>query len=64
MRQQQAAWQEQHQRLSAALRPGEGGAVTYQDFLWAAENVRSRAFSGPYTGSSGALGPPWGGGGE
>lgn len=26
---------------------------SYEDFLWALENVRSRAFSGPYTGSSG-----------
>jgi len=30
---------------------------SYEDFLWALENVRSRAFSGPYTGSSGGSSP-------
>ena len=50
MRQQQRQWREHHAAASAAL---QGGATaSLADFLWAAENVRSRAFSGPYTGSS------------
>ncbi|PRW57714.1 SET domain-containing [Chlorella sorokiniana] len=49
IRQQQAAWRQQYDKFSAAVKQGKH---SYEDFLWALENVRSRAFSGPYTGSS------------
>lgn len=49
--------------VSADLRPHKLAWLScrsYGDFLWALENVRSRAFSGPYTGSSGACaGAEW-----
>ncbi|KAI7838732.1 hypothetical protein COHA_007528 [Chlorella ohadii] len=49
IRQQQAAWRQQYDKFCAAAKQGKH---SYEDFLWALENVRSRAFSGPYTGSS------------
>ena len=52
IKQQQTAWRQQFNRFCAAVRPGQGN-YSWDNFLWAAENVRSRAFSGPYTGSSG-----------
>ena len=52
IRQQQASWRQQYDKFAAALQPG-AGPCSWEDFLWAVENVRSRAFSGPYTGSSG-----------
>ncbi|EFN55457.1 hypothetical protein CHLNCDRAFT_52262 [Chlorella variabilis] len=51
IKQQQTAWRQQYNRFCAAVRPGQGN-YSWDNFLWAAENVRSRAFSGPYTGSS------------
>lgn len=51
VRQQQRQWRGHYEGLRAALRQG-APAVGWDDFLWAAENVRSRAFSGPYTGTS------------
>ncbi|PSC74531.1 SET domain-containing 4 [Micractinium conductrix] len=51
IRQQQASWRQQYDKFAAALQPG-AGPCSWEDFLWAVENVRSRAFSGPYTGSS------------
>lgn len=48
---QQQRWERQFQELKAALTPG-APPVTWDDFLWAMENVRSRSFSGPYTGAT------------
>lgn len=60
IQQQQGAWRQQYDQFCAAARAAQGGGggnkYSYEDFLWGLENVRSRAFSGPYTGSSGALG--------
>ncbi|KAL4418760.1 hypothetical protein ABPG77_005771 [Micractinium sp. CCAP 211/92] len=53
IRQQQASWRQQYERFCKAVQPGVGCSFAWEeDFLWAMENVRSRAFSGPYTGSS------------
>ncbi|KAL4457348.1 hypothetical protein ABPG75_012213 [Micractinium tetrahymenae] len=53
VRQQQGSWRQQYERFCKAVQPGVGRAFAWEDdFLWAMENVRSRAFSGPYTGSS------------
>lgn len=49
VRQQQRQWRQQYEGLSKALAPGQQ-PVSWEEFLWALENVRSRAFSGPYTG--------------
>ncbi|KAL4858313.1 Histone-lysine N-methyltransferase setd3 [Chlorella vulgaris] len=51
IKQQQASWRKHYSSFCAAMQPG-GGKFSWDDFVWAAENVRSRAFSGPYTGSS------------
>lgn len=57
IRQQQASWRQQYERFCKAVQPGVGRSFAWEeDFLWAMENVRSRAFSGPYTGSSGEQG--------
>ncbi len=57
IRQQQASWRQQYERFCKAVQPGVGCSFAWEeDFLWAMENVRSRAFSGPYTGSSGEQG--------
>jgi hypothetical protein len=47
---QKVAWEGYYRQLAAALQGGR--QVPYPRFVWAMENVRSRAFSGPYTGSS------------
>eukprot|EP00887_Chlorella_sp_A99_P007953 scaffold12.g7953.t1 len=47
---QQQQWRDLHARLAHAW--GGSGAPAWDDFLWAMENVRSRSFSGPWTGSS------------
>ena len=51
--QQRASWRQQFANYTAAAQQ-PAAKCSYEDFLWAMENVRSRAFSGPYTGSSGA----------
>lgn len=42
-------WADIHSRLASST---PGTPVTREDLYWAIENVRSRAFSGPYTGGS------------
>lgn len=49
---QQQDWRKHYQDLQKALLK-QGSSLSWEDdFLWAVENVCSRAFSGPYTGSS------------
>lgn len=50
---QRAAWRQQYDAFVKAAGAAGGPGASWDDFLWALENVRSRAFSGPYTGSSG-----------
>lgn len=52
IRQQRASWRQQYDNFCKAVQPAAGQAASWDEFLWALENVRSRAFSGPYTGSS------------
>ena len=42
-------WFEEFKEASQNLQGG--GNVTWEDFVWALENVQSRSFSGPYAGS-------------
>jgi hypothetical protein len=50
---QQQDWTRHYQDLQKALlEQGSSNLSWEEDFLWAVENVCSRAFSGPYTGSS------------
>jgi hypothetical protein len=48
---QRAAWREQYSRFAGAAAGLGGGGVGWERWVWAAENVRSRAFSGPYAGA-------------
>ncbi|GAB4823521.1 hypothetical protein N2152v2_010567 [Parachlorella kessleri] len=52
LQQQKQKWREQYDGLVAALTARGGPSVAWEEFLWAMENVRSRSFSGPYTGAS------------
>jgi len=50
---QQQDWTRHYQDLQKALLEQGSSKLSWEDdFLWAVENVCSRAFSGPYTGSS------------
>jgi hypothetical protein len=51
IKQQKKLWKEQYDQFKAGAKALGGSNVTYERFLWAAENVRSRAFSGPYAGA-------------
>lgn len=51
IRQQRTVWKEQYDKFKQAAKGLGGDGVSYERFLWAAENVRSRAFSGPYAGA-------------
>lgn len=48
VKKQQANWKKQYEDLCKALK----SPLSYDEFIWALENVCSRAFSGPYAGSS------------
>ena len=48
---QKKLWKEQYELFKSGAKGLPGSNVSYERFLWAAENVRSRAFSGPYAGS-------------
>lgn len=45
--QQKQSWHEHYKNMQAA---SVGVSVTEEDLVWALECVRSRAFSGPYSG--------------
>lgn len=45
--QQKQSWQEHYKNMQAA---SVGTSVSEEDLVWALECVRSRAFSGPYSG--------------
>ena len=49
--QQQKLWQDQYALFQKEAKGLGGANVSYERFVWAAENVRSRAFSGPYAGA-------------
>jgi SET domain len=51
IKQQRKLWKEQYELFKKGAKGLGGAHVTYDKFLWAAENVRSRAFSGPYAGA-------------
>lgn len=48
---QREQWRQQYDAMVAASKGLPGASVTWERFLWALENVRSRAFSGPYAGA-------------
>lgn len=50
VKQQKNEWAQQYSKLQAALQAG--AAVSKDEFFWALISVRSRAFSGPYIGST------------
>lgn len=49
--QQRTQWKQHYGRFIEASRGLEGASVSWDEYLWATENVRSRAFSGPYAGA-------------
>jgi hypothetical protein len=51
IQQQKKLWKEQFDQFKEGAEGLKGSRVNYARFLWAVENVRSRAFSGPYAGS-------------
>jgi len=51
IQQQKLLWKEQFDQFKMEAKGLKGSSVDYARFLWAAENVRSRAFSGPYAGA-------------
>lgn len=51
IQQQKKLWKAQYDQFKAGSKGLKGSNVSYERFLWAAENVRSRAFSGPYAGA-------------
>lgn len=48
---QQKQWKEQYQGFIQAAASPQAKSISWDKFVWAAENVRSRAFSGPYAGA-------------
>jgi hypothetical protein len=52
VKEQRQRLKEAHARFATATEGREGASVSsWDDFIWAAEAVRSRAFSGPYAGA-------------
>jgi hypothetical protein len=51
IKQQKQLWKDQYDQFKSGSKGLAGSTVTYERFLWAAENVRSRVFSGPYAGA-------------
>ena len=49
VQQQQQSWHQHYKNVQAA---SKGEAVTEAELIWALECVRSRAFSGPYSGNT------------
>ncbi len=49
VQQQKQNWKQFHKELTSGLQPGQ--SVDLGEFLWALQAVRSRCFSGPYSGA-------------
>lgn len=52
VQQQQQSWRQHYENVQAA---SKGEAVSEAELTWALECVRSRAFSGPYSGAASLL---------